>query len=174
VAAIELFSSLVLELARLSEFRGTSRQWGKQFRTGTVRATYLSDRFSRPHAPRRCRLRALSTRSPSISERRLAASDSHGVSAPGGALAAAARACAGESDRNLVPHAPFALGWPSEHDFMSLIILIIILLLLFGGGGGYYGYRSGYYGGRGHSLIWVLVVIVILVLLLGHGGFGSV
>jgi len=31
---------------------------------------------------------------------------------------------------------------------MSLILIIVVLLLLFGGGG-FYGYRSGYYGGRG-------------------------
>src|ERR1051326_125526 len=53
---------------------------------------------------------------------------------------------------------------------VTLILLIIILILLFGGGGGYWGYRRGYYGHGGHSIVWLVVVIVVLLLLFGHGG----
>jgi hypothetical protein len=38
---------------------------------------------------------------------------------------------------------------------MTLIIIIVVLVLIFGGGG-FYGHRQGYYGGRGHSLIWIV------------------
>jgi hypothetical protein len=38
---------------------------------------------------------------------------------------------------------------------------------------GYYGYSRGYYGGRGHGLIWLIVIIVILMLLFGGGHFGT-
>jgi hypothetical protein len=58
----------------------------------------------------------------------------------------------------------------SEVDAMGLILLIVVLVLLFGGGGGYWGYSRGYYGGRGHSLVWLVVVIVVLVVLFGHHG----
>ena len=54
---------------------------------------------------------------------------------------------------------------------MGLLLLIVVLVLLFGGGGGYWGYNRGYYGGRGHGLIWLFVLIVVLVVLCGchHG-----
>ena len=54
---------------------------------------------------------------------------------------------------------------------MGLILLILIIVLLFGGGG-YYGYRSGYYGGRhyGGGLGLILLVVIIL-LLFGGGGY---
>jgi hypothetical protein len=54
--------------------------------------------------------------------------------------------------------------WP-----MTLILLLIILLLVLGGGGGYYGYRRGYYRGRGHGLIWLIVFVLIVVLLFNGG-----
>jgi len=56
---------------------------------------------------------------------------------------------------------------------MSLLLLIVILILLFGGVGGYWGYSRGYYGGRGHGLIWVLLLIVVLVVLFGGGHYGT-
>ena len=50
---------------------------------------------------------------------------------------------------------------------MGLILLILVILFLFGGGG-YYGYRSGYYGGRGFGgTLGVIVLIVILFWLFG-------
>jgi transposase len=53
---------------------------------------------------------------------------------------------------------------------MSLI-LIIVLLLLLGGGGGFYGYRSGYYGGRGFGgILGLLVLVLILYMVFGGGG----
>jgi hypothetical protein len=52
---------------------------------------------------------------------------------------------------------------------MTLIIIIVVLVLVFGGGG-LYGHRQGYYGGRGHSLIWIVLLLVVLYLLFGHGG----
>ena len=53
---------------------------------------------------------------------------------------------------------------------MGLILLIPVILFLFAGGG-YYGYRSGYYGGRGFGgTLGVIVLIVILFWLFG-GGF---
>lgn len=58
-------------------------------------------------------------------------------------------------------------------DIMSLLLIIVVLVLLFGGGGGYYGYNRGYYGGRGHGLIWLIVIVVVLVLLFGGGHFGT-
>jgi hypothetical protein len=57
---------------------------------------------------------------------------------------------------------------------MSLLLLIVILVLLFGGGGGYWGYSRGYYGGRGHGLIWFVLVIIILVVLFGGGHYAQV
>ena len=54
-----------------------------------------------------------------------------------------------------------------------MLLLIIILLLLFGGGGGYYGYRSGYYGPRGMSLL-TIVLIVLLIWIVMSGGLGPV
>ena len=40
---------------------------------------------------------------------------------------------------------------------MTLILIIVVLLLLFGGAG-FYGYRSGYYAGRGLGGILGLLV----------------
>jgi hypothetical protein len=54
---------------------------------------------------------------------------------------------------------------------MGLILLILIIVLLFGGGG-YYGYRSGYYGGRHYGGgLGLILLIVILFLLFGGGGY---
>jgi hypothetical protein len=54
---------------------------------------------------------------------------------------------------------------------MGLILLILIIILLFGGGG-YYGYRSGYYGGRHYGGgLGLILLIVILFLLFGGGGY---
>ncbi len=54
---------------------------------------------------------------------------------------------------------------------MGLILLIVIILLLFGGGG-YYGYRSGYYGGRHYGGgLGLVLLIIILLLLFGGGGY---
>jgi hypothetical protein len=54
---------------------------------------------------------------------------------------------------------------------MGLILLILIIVLLFGGGG-YYGYRSGYYGGRHYGGgLGLILLIVILLLLFGGGGY---
>jgi hypothetical protein len=46
------------------------------------------------------------------------------------------------------------------------------LILLFSGGG-FYGYRSGYYGGRGMGLAGILVIVLVVFLVMG-GGFGHV
>lgn len=54
---------------------------------------------------------------------------------------------------------------------MSLIIIVLLVILLFGGGG-YYGYRSGYYGGRSYGGGLGLVLLVLLVLFM-FGGFGG-
>jgi hypothetical protein len=62
---------------------------------------------------------------------------------------------------------------PIWGDVMSLLLIIVVLVLLFGGGGSYYGYNRGYYGGRGHGLIWLIVIVVVLVLLFGGGHFGG-
>ncbi len=53
---------------------------------------------------------------------------------------------------------------------MGLILLILIILFLFGGGG-YYGYRSGYYGGRGFGGGLGLIVVIVVLFLLFGGGF---
>jgi hypothetical protein len=54
-----------------------------------------------------------------------------------------------------------------ERRNMGLILLILVILFLFGGGG-YYGYRSGYYGGRGFGgSLGLVVLIIVLVLLFG-------
>jgi hypothetical protein len=45
-----------------------------------------------------------------------------------------------------------------------------VLILLFGGGG-FYGYRSGYYGPRGMSVM-SLVLVVVIIWLVMSGGFG--
>jgi hypothetical protein len=50
-----------------------------------------------------------------------------------------------------------------------MLLLIILLLLLFGGGGGYYGYRSGYYGPRGMSLLTIVLIALLVWILLGGG-----
>lgn len=50
-----------------------------------------------------------------------------------------------------------------------MLLLIILLLLLFGGGGGYYGYRSGYYGTRGISLLTLVLIALLVWILLGGG-----
>src|SRR4051812_11238118 len=61
---------------------------------------------------------------------------------------------------------------PKGHE-MSLILIIVVLLLLFGGGG-FYGYRSGYYGGRGFGgIIGLLVLLLILYLIFGGGYRGA-
>ena len=52
-----------------------------------------------------------------------------------------------------------------------MLLLIILLVLLFGGGGGFYGYRSGYYGGRGIGLVGVLLIVLVVFLAMG-GSFG--
>jgi hypothetical protein len=46
---------------------------------------------------------------------------------------------------------------------MGLIVLLILILLLFGGGG-FYGYRPGYYGGRGFGGLLGLILIVVVYL----------
>jgi hypothetical protein len=51
-----------------------------------------------------------------------------------------------------------------------MLLLIIFLILLFGGGG-FYGYRGGYYGNRGMSLVGVLLIVLVVWLVLG-GGLG--
>jgi hypothetical protein len=53
-----------------------------------------------------------------------------------------------------------------------MLLLIIVLFLLFGGGG-YWGYRGGYYGGRGFGLLGtVLIVLLVLALFSGpHMGW---
>ena len=48
-----------------------------------------------------------------------------------------------------------------------MLVLILILILLFGGGG-FYGYRSGYYGGRGLSLSGVVVICLFVWMLMGR------
>jgi hypothetical protein len=50
------------------------------------------------------------------------------------------------------------------------MILIILLILLFGGGG-FYGYRSGYYGRGGMSLLAIAVICFVFWLLV-DGGVG--
>lgn len=55
-----------------------------------------------------------------------------------------------------------------------MIILIIVVLLLFGGGG-YWGYRGGYYGGRGFGgILGLLLIVLILFLLFGGRSFAQV
>jgi hypothetical protein len=62
-------------------------------------------------------------------------------------------------------------GTARKATSMGLILLVVILFLLFGGGG-YYGYRSGYYGGRGFGGgLTLVVVIIVLFLLFGGGGY---
>ena len=51
-----------------------------------------------------------------------------------------------------------------------IMILIILLILLFGGGG-FYGYRSGYYGRGGMSLLAIAVICFVFWLLV-DGGVG--
>jgi hypothetical protein len=60
-----------------------------------------------------------------------------------------------------------------EARIMGLILLVVVLLLLFGGGGGYWGYNRGYYGGRGHGLIWLVVVVLVLAVLFGAPHYGG-
>src|ERR687885_2325520 len=62
----------------------------------------------------------------------------------------------------------YRIKQPRGHE-MSLILIVVLLLLLFGGGG-FYGYRSGYYGGRGFGgILGLLVVVLLLYLILGGG-----
>ena len=55
---------------------------------------------------------------------------------------------------------------------MSLVPTIVVLLLLFGGGV-FYGYRSGYHGGRDFGGILGLLVLLVLYLIFG-GGYRAV
>ena len=54
---------------------------------------------------------------------------------------------------------------------MSLLLLIVILFVLFGGGG-WYGYRSGYYGGRGMGLLGVVLIVLLVAALVGGPHWG--
>jgi hypothetical protein len=54
---------------------------------------------------------------------------------------------------------------------MSLILIVLLACLLFSGGG-FYGYRSGYYGGRSFGGGLGLVLLVLLALFV-FGGFGG-
>lgn len=58
-----------------------------------------------------------------------------------------------------------------QEDVMSLLLIILVVVLLFGGGG-LYGYRGGYYGGRGLGVVGVLLIVIIAVALLGHPYLG--
>jgi hypothetical protein len=60
-----------------------------------------------------------------------------------------------------------------EARIMGLILLVVVLLLLFGGAGGYWGYNRGYYGGRGHGLVWLVVVVLVLAVLFGGPHYGG-
>jgi hypothetical protein len=51
------------------------------------------------------------------------------------------------------------------------MLLFMILLVLLFSGGGFYGYRSGYYGGRGMGFAGILVILLVIFLVMG-GGFG--
>ena len=53
---------------------------------------------------------------------------------------------------------------------MGLILLILALLFLFSGGGSY-GYRSGYYGGRGFGGGIGLIIVVVALFWLFNSGF---
>jgi hypothetical protein len=53
-----------------------------------------------------------------------------------------------------------------------MLLLTVMLILLFGGGG-FYGYRRGYYGPRGVSLMGVLLVVVIVLLAMGDGAVSA-
>jgi hypothetical protein len=54
---------------------------------------------------------------------------------------------------------------------MGLILILVILFLLFGGGG-YYGYRRGYYGGRGYGLVWLVLIVLVLASVIGGPRWG--
>ena len=50
---------------------------------------------------------------------------------------------------------------------VSILLIVLLVIVLFGGGG-FYGYRGGYYGTGGVSIIGVLGLVVILYLLFGY------
>ncbi len=49
------------------------------------------------------------------------------------------------------------------------MLLIIILLILLFAGGGFYGYRSGYYGSGGLSVMSILAIVLVIWLVMGSG-----
>jgi hypothetical protein len=53
-----------------------------------------------------------------------------------------------------------------------MLLLISLLILLFGAGG-LYGYRNGYYGPKGMSVVSILLIVLVIFLVVG-GGFDGI